>query len=153
MSAKNNRSKPVMIAPITLAGAMSITKSITDARTVPSIPVKNNGPAKHMHLIVLAQDIIDNTSKSPRLAIATPNSAHKNGVDTVKMPENVKNPAIIPITMLARTAMPVQFTLQLQLFIQSPPINLMQIKRKMLLCIDIPNIGSDFVFINIILTN
>lgn len=117
ISAKNNKSKPVKIAPITLAATMSITKSITAVKTVPSMPVKINGREKHMHLIVLAPDSIDNTSKSPRLASATPNSAHKNGVDIVKMAEKVKKPAIIPITMLARTAMPMQFALQLQLFI------------------------------------
>ena len=127
---KNKNSKPVIIAPAMLAVAISITKSITAVSSVPSMPVKSSDIALHMHRSALAPDKTLSVRITPRPITATANNAQRKGVDTVNMPETVKNPAIIPITILARTAMPIQLGLQLQLFIKSPPIKAYAIGNK-----------------------
>lgn len=104
-----------MIALVMLVAAISITSNITLVSTVPSMPVSSKLTAEQMHLNALPPDITERVSSNPILAIAMPKSAHKNGTDTVNIPETVKKPAMMPITMLARMAMPVQLTLQLHI--------------------------------------
>lgn len=50
-----------------------------------------------------------------------PKNAHNIDVGTANVPEKVRNPAIIPITMLTVIPMPAQPILHEQLFIKSPP--------------------------------
>ncbi len=121
-SAKNKNNKPVIIAPIILAAAISITRRITAAKIVPKIPVKIKAIALQIQRSALACDKMLSVRITPRLIVASANNAQRKGVDTVNMPDAVKKPAIMPITILARTAMPMQLGLQLQLFIKSPPI-------------------------------
>ncbi len=119
---KNRKRRPVIIAPIMLAAAISITKRITETRSVPKMPVSSNVSTLQIQRSALAPDNTVNVRSTPMLTVAMANNAHRKGTDTVNIPEKVKNPAMIPITMLARTAIPMQLGLQLQLFIKSPPI-------------------------------
>lgn len=121
-SAKNRKSKPVIIAPIILAAAMSITKRITDTKSVPKIPVSSSDKKLHMHLSARAPDKTVSVKSTPRLTTPIANSAQRKGVLTVSIPEAVKKPAMMPITILTSTPMPIQLGLQLQLFIKSSPV-------------------------------
>lgn len=121
-SAKNRKSKPVIIAPIVLAAAISITRRITATKSVPKMPVRSKNKELQMQRSARAPDKTLRAKSTPRLTAPVIKSAQRKGVATVNMPEKVKKPAIMPITMLASTAMPMQFGLQLQLFIKSPPV-------------------------------
>lgn len=110
------------MAPITLAAAMSIVRRINPVSIVPSMPVKRRGMTLHIHLRLLAPDKTLRVKSRPVPTTAITKNAHTTVVGRVRIPEKVRKPAIIPITMLARTAMPVQLALHEQLFIKSPPV-------------------------------
>lgn len=120
--AKNKKSKPVIIAPIILAVAMSITSRITDTKSVPKMPVSSSDRELHIQRSERALDTTVSVRSKPRLTTPMANSAQRKGVDTASIPEAAKKPAIMPITILTSTPMPIQFCLQLQLFIKSPPV-------------------------------
>ena len=122
-SVKKKNSRPVMMAPKVLAAAISIVSRITDAAIVPRMPVRSRGRTLHIQRTALGADITVSPKSVPIATVANANNAHKKGVATVNIADTVRKPAIMPITMLARTATPVQLGLQLQLFIKSPPIH------------------------------
>ena len=105
---------PVIIAPIMLVAAKVMANKITETRIVPSAPITNADNAEHVqHAAEFSRTTAEIKRVIARKATATPKATHKNAAPTVITPVIRKNAVIMPITMLAITASPVQFILQL----------------------------------------
>lgn len=104
-----------MIAPITLVAANDIDNNISEVRIVPRIPIINAENAGHLQRVSSDLSLFFVPTKaSARYTTAIPNTTHKNAGVTVITAEKVRNAVIIPMIMLATTAIPVQSILHPQ---------------------------------------
>lgn len=113
---KNNKSNPVITAPIILVATNSIAKSIIENNTVARIDISSTVRIDFIQHGKLLQHMIDTEaiSNSPRYTTAIPKSTHKNAGVTVMAAVIRRKAAIIPTVMLAMRATVVHEPLQLQ---------------------------------------
>ena len=106
VSEKNVSNAPVIMAPITLVATNSIAKSTTEVKTVPRIPVSKTGKIEQIQPRVpplrTTADMIDVIA---RYTIAMPKTTHKNAGVTVITAVKRSTAAMIPIMILATTAL------------------------------------------------
>ena len=114
--AKNNRSRPVIIAPGMLVVTNVIPRRITEVRIVPRIPKSCNGSTAHrQRLGVTALRYGETASVRIRYTTAMPNSTHKNAGVTVITAVILRTVVITPIITAAITERATHPFVQLQL--------------------------------------
>ncbi len=104
-----------MIAPIMLVAGKAIPSSIKDVSIVPSTPMINVVYDEQQHPAYASLHKFPLCKKArAKYTIAIPNTTHKNAGVIAITAENLKKTVIIPMMILATTAVPVQSILQPQ---------------------------------------
>ena len=111
-SVRNAKSKPVIIAPTTLAAAKVMASNITEVNIVPNMPVIKAQNTLLMQRLTSQQSVKAAIHTSVASATtATPKATHKNAVPTVITAAKLKTAVMAPTIILIIIDIPTQLFL------------------------------------------